>query len=261
MDTGFDPRIEPIQINRYPVLDSTNEEAKRLALAGETGPLWIMAARQTSGRGRRGRRWRSPAGNLYATGLYHWDGPLAASAQLGFAAALAAVQALDAWLNKASSITIKWPNDVLVGPAKIAGILLESGAAPGAGHWLAIGIGINIAAAPQGLPYPATALAAHMTEGARAPSPQAVLERVVDAFETWRQHLQRDGFAPLRTAWLSRAHGLGKPLRTSAGQSGVFTDLSSGGALVLRQPGGQSIEISAGEVFFVGEEKPDAAGH
>jgi len=254
-------RIGPIQINRYTVLDSTNEEAKRLALAGESGPLWIMAARQTSGRGRRGRRWRSPAGNLYATGLYHWDGPLAASAQLGFAAALAAAQALDAWLVKAPAITIKWPNDVLVGPAKIAGILLESGAAPGAGHWLAIGIGINIAAAPQGLPYPATALRTYLDTGTATPSPQAVLERVIAVFEDWRMRLQRDGFAPLRTAWLARAHGLGKPLQTSAGQNGVFTDLSSGGALVLRQPGGQSIEISAGEVFFAGEEKPDAAGH
>ena len=243
------------------MLDSTNEEAKRLALAGETGPLWIVAERQLSGRGRRGRRWESPPGNLFTTGLYHWSGPLAASAQLGFAAALAVTEALEAWLGHRAALAIKWPNDVLAGQAKMAGILLESGAAPGGGHWLAVGIGINIAAAPENLPYPATALAAHLARGEALPAPQAVLEPLIARFEVWRQRLRADGFAPLRTAWLARAHGLGAPLRTSTGQSGVFEDLSSTGALVLRQPDGRSIEIGAGEVFFAVKENPHAAGH
>ncbi len=242
------------------MLDSTNEEAKRLALAGETGPLWVMAECQRSGRGRRGRRWHSPPGNFFATGLYHWSGPLAASAQLGFAAALAVAAALDAWLEVNRKVAIKWPNDVLVENAKIAGILLESGAAPGGGHWLAVGIGINIATAPGGLPYPATALAAHLRRTKTLPSPQAVLEPVMAHFEGWRQRLREDGFAPLRAAWLARAHGLGESLSASTGQSGVFEDLSSTGTLVLRQPGGQSIEIGAGEVFFAGKEKTHAAG-
>ena len=223
-------------------------------MAGERGPLWIVADSQSSGRGRRGRHWQSPAGNLAATGLYHWPGPLAQSAQLGFAAALAVVQTLAPWVQEPQSLSIKWPNDVLLGGAKIAGILLESGPCAPSGHWLAVGIGINIAQAPEDLPYPATALADHLAAKGIVPSVEPILDHLITAFEHWRTGLLEEGFAPLRRAWLARAHGLGQPLRTSAGQAGVFADLSSSGALVLRQADGQSIEISAGEIFFDPEE-------
>ncbi len=241
-----------IPTKHYPVLDSTNEEAKRLGLAGEQGPLWIITDQQTAGRGRRGRHWQSPVGNLACTGLYHWPGPLTGSAQLGFAAALSVSETLDPWIGGAQKLSIKWPNDVLLGGAKIAGILLESGAAPGGGHWLAVGIGINLKNAPVDLPYPATCLGDHLTNAKPAPSLQEIFESVITAFESWRIQLRDEGFAPLRLAWLARAHGLGQPMRTSSGRAGVFEDLSTNGALVLRPVTGQSIEISAGEVFFAG---------
>ncbi|PHS28046.1 MAG: biotin--[acetyl-CoA-carboxylase] ligase [Robiginitomaculum sp.] len=241
-------------IKHYSTLDSTNEEAKRRGTAGETGPLWIITDHQTHGRGRRSRHWQSPAGNLAATGLYHWAGPLLRSAQLGFAAALAATDTLSSFVRDPDALTIKWPNDILLNGAKIAGILLESGASRHGGHWIAVGIGINLAKAPDDLPYPATALGDHLKKGREVPSPEAVLSKLIDAFERWRTELQHEGFAPLRTAWLSRAHGLGRPLSTSAGETGVFEDLSKEGALVLRQNTGRSIEISAGEVFFADRE-------
>jgi BirA family transcriptional regulator, biotin operon repressor / biotin---[acetyl-CoA-carboxylase] ligase len=241
-------------IKHYPTLDSTNEEAKRRGAAGETGPLWIITDHQTHGRGRRARHWQSPAGNLAATGLYHWAGPLFHSAQLGFAAALAVSDTLSPFMRDPDALAIKWPNDILLNGAKIAGILLESGASPHGGHWIAVGIGINLAKAPDDLPYPATALGDHLKKGREVPSPEAVLEPLINAFERWRLTLQNEGFAPLRTAWLSRAHGLGRPLSTSAGEAGIFEDLSKEGALVLRQNTGRSIEISAGEVFFAGRE-------
>ncbi len=250
-----------LPIKHYAVLDSTNDEAKRLGLSGECGPLWICAARQTHGRGRRARQWQSPAGNLACTGLYHGHGALTQSAQLGFAAALAVAETLGKWVDPAEELTIKWPNDVLLGGAKIAGILLESGASPRGGHWLAVGIGINLASAPQDLPYKATCLAERLPPNrqlpqseAVLPAPQAVLEALITAFEKSRTCLEQEGFAPIRLAWLARAHGLGKPINTSGGVQGVFEDLSKDGAIVLRQHHGRSIEISAGEVFFVHEE-------
>ncbi len=243
-----------IPIKHYPTLDSTNEEAKRRGVAGETGPLWILADRQTHGRGRRARHWQSPVGNLAATGLYHWTGPLWHSAQLGFAAALAVSDTLSSFVRNPDALAIKWPNDILLDGAKIAGILLESGASPHGGHWIAIGIGINLATAPDGLPYPATALGDHLKRGHTVPRPDVVLSKLIDAFERWRLELQDQGFASLRTAWLSRAHGLGQSITTSSGETGIFEDLSKEGALVLRQNSGRSIEISAGEVFFADRE-------
>ncbi|MBL4750467.1 MAG: biotin--[acetyl-CoA-carboxylase] ligase [Amylibacter sp.] len=243
-----------LPITHFSVLDSTNEEAKRLALAGTQGPLWLHADRQTAGRGRRAKVWQSPIGNLAATGLYHWDGSLAASAHLGFAAALAVCDTLSPFLDGAQTLAIKWPNDVLQSGAKIAGILLESGSVPSGGHWVAVGIGINLASAPSDLPYPATALHEHLKTGGKPPATTDVLDVLITSFESWRTCLTGEGFAPIRTAWLARAHGLGAMLRTSAGQSGIFEDLSKEGALVLRQNSGRSIEISAGEVFFADQE-------
>lgn len=241
-------------VKHYPVLDSTNEEAKRLGAAGEQGPLWIHADRQTHGRGRRARHWQSPMGNLAATGLYHWPGPLAGSAQLGFAAVLAVVDTAAHWVREPQALRIKWPNDIVLHEAKLAGILLESGVSAHGGHWVAIGIGVNLATAPDDLPYPATYLGEYLHSHKKQPLPKGVLDVLINAFEEWRQRYQDEGFAPLRLAWLARAKGLGKPLRTSSGEAGIFEDLSSSGALILRQNTGQSIEISAGEVFFANEE-------
>ncbi len=241
-------------IRHFAVLDSTNEEAKRLGLAGECSPVWLHADRQTHGRGRRARHWQSPVGNLAATGLYHWDGALNRSAQLGFAAALAVADTAARWVDAPQSIKIKWPNDVLLHNAKLAGILLESGVSPNGGHWIAIGIGINVQSAPKDLPYAATAFAEHLKPGVQIPAPEVVLPQLIESFEGWYKRFMAEGFAPLRLAWLARAHGLGQALRTSSGEEGIFEDLSVDGALVLRQKAGRSIEVSAGEVFFADQE-------
>lgn len=248
------------RIIRYGELTSTNDEAKRLGLAGEAGPLWIRADRQTRGRGRRAHKWQSLEGNLACTGLYHGHGALVDSAQLGFAAALAVAEAVGKWVDPAEEVTIKWPNDVLLGGAKVAGILLESGASPLGGHWLAVGIGINLQAAPKDLPYRATCLTERLPKNAVRPSVSEVLSALIGAFEKWRLCLKNDGFAPIRLAWLAQAHGLGKALQTSAGAVGIFEDLSKDGAIVLRQDHGRSIEVRAGEVFFAEQENKNVIG-
>ncbi|MFZ2469026.1 MAG: biotin--[acetyl-CoA-carboxylase] ligase, partial [Parvibaculum sedimenti] len=152
-----------ISLRAFAEIDSTNEEAKRLGEAGEPGPIWITAERQTAGRGRRGREWVSPSGNFMGTLLLRPQANPRKAAELSFVAALAVHDAVDGLLSPAlrPDLKLKWPNDLLHGGKKLAGILLESsGIAGGELAWLAIGIGINLAQYPEGVEYPATSLAA-----------------------------------------------------------------------------------------------------
>ena len=231
-------------------IDSTNEEARRRAASGEKGPLWITAVRQTSGRGRRGRVWQSPGGNLAATLLLRPDKPAAECAQLSFAAALAVSDMLSAFAPQAD-LALKWPNDVLAGGRKIAGILLESeSGAGGKANWLAAGIGVNLKAFPDDTDFPATALAAL---GVLPPDPKDALLHLAAAFAKWYEVWLAQGFLPVREAWLARAAGLGTRIRARLANeeiSGVFQGIDETGALLLGQPGGVTRTISAGEVFF-----------
>ncbi len=229
-------------------IDSTNEEARRLALAGERGPLWITAARQNAGRGRRGRAWVSPAGNLSATLLIAPGRPANECAQLSFAAALAAS---DVVLSFGTEARVKWPNDVLVNGAKLAGILLESASQSGADPaWLAVGIGINLKHHPSDTEFPATSLAAI---GLAAPEPREALLRLAASFAKWYDIWRAQGFAPIRDAWLARAAGLGTRIRarlTNGETMGVFEGIDANGALLLRETQDRVRTIAAGEVFF-----------
>jgi BirA family transcriptional regulator, biotin operon repressor / biotin---[acetyl-CoA-carboxylase] ligase len=229
-------------------IDSTNEEAKRRAQAGDAGGLWILAERQSAGRGRRGRVWESTAGNLMTTLLLRPEAPAAKCAELSFVAGLAAVDAFEALGGR--DVQLKWPNDVLIGGAKAGGILLESsGAASDRLDWLAIGFGLNLAWAPRETPYPATALAEHV---ALAATPEQALTALAGAWANWFTLWTGHGFAPIRDAWLSRARGLGEPIVARLGNTeieGVFEDLDPTGALVLRTTSGHRT-IAAGEVFF-----------
>jgi BirA family biotin operon repressor/biotin-[acetyl-CoA-carboxylase] ligase len=224
-------------------LDSTNEEARRLALAGEIGPVWIMAERQSAGRGRRGRAWHSPEGNLAATLLLRPDASQAVTGQLSFAAALAVADMATHFAPNAA-IAVKWPNDVLADGKKLAGILLEGGSG-----WLAIGIGVNLASYPQGTEFPATSLA---QLGIAAPSQQEALSVLAARFAHWYGLWMQGGFESLRTQWLARAFGVGAPVRARLAQetrTGVFEGIDASGALLLNE-GGQVRAIAAGEVFF-----------
>ena len=237
-------------LKQFDTIDSTNEEARRLAQAGERGPLWIVAGEQTAGRGRRGRSWVSPRGNLSATLLIDPGRPAGECAQLSFVAALATSDAVSA-LAPGSGIKVKWPNDVLAEGRKIAGILLESassgGAAPG---WLVIGIGINLSAHPPDTEFPATSLPAL---GVAAPLAEDGLLQLAAAFAKWYEVWRAEGFAPIRDAWLARATGLGTRIRArlqNGELTGVFEGIDMSGALLLRETQDRVRAIAAGEVFF-----------
>ena len=232
-------------------LDSTNAEARRRAEAGESGPLWIAARRQSAGRGRRGRAWETGEGSLAATLLTSLERPPAEAAQLSFVAAFAIRELARAYVPD-QLIGLKWPNDVLLGRAKLSGVLIESGRKDG-GMWLAIGIGVNLMSAPVGLDYPAAALGEHLRPGVAAPMPEAALERLRDAFADWAALWSREGFEPLRRQWAEAAVGLGERCVARLGErtlEGVAEGLDADGALVLRLDSGRLERITAGDVFF-----------
>jgi BirA family transcriptional regulator, biotin operon repressor / biotin---[acetyl-CoA-carboxylase] ligase len=209
----------------------------------------VWAREQTEGRGRRGRAWTSPPGNLYLSLVVRPEGPPARAAQLGFVAALALGDAVAALAGPALRLNCKWPNDLLANGKKIAGILLESETATGERvDFVVIGIGVNLRSFPADAEYPATSLAA---EGIAGVAPAALLEGVARRFEFWRRRWDDDGFAVVRAAWLARASGLGERVRVRLERStlcGRFLDLDADGALVLEAAEGRR-RIAAGEVF------------
>jgi len=230
---------------RLEEVDSTNSHAQRLAEAGETGPVWITAARQTAGRGRRGRAWEQGAGNL-ATTLLITDPP-ADFAQLSFCAALAVAETADHFAP-GTAIAVKWPNDVLADGRKMAGILLEAGQSGGRG-WLAVGIGINLAHFPEGTEFPATALSSFVTP----PTPMTALAVLAARFARWYDAWMDEGFGTVRTAWLARAKGLGGAIRARLANGetrhGLFDGIDGAGSLLLNEQG-KVTAIAAAEVFF-----------
>jgi BirA family transcriptional regulator, biotin operon repressor / biotin---[acetyl-CoA-carboxylase] ligase len=233
----------------YETLDSTNDEAKRLARAGAAANTVVWAREQTAGRGRRGRVWQSPRGNLSLSLILRPLGPPGRAAQLGFVAALALAEAVNSMIAPTIALCFKWPNDVLANGRKFAGILLESEMSAGGGlQFLVIGVGANLAVSPGIVEFPATSLA---EEGAEAPAPGEILARFVGAFDHWARGWREEGFAPVRAAWLARALALGKAIRVrleDRSLDGRFLDLDEDGALVLLAAGG-ACRIAAGEVF------------
>ena len=251
---GFGTGDPAIPVRWFDEFDSTNAEARRRAEAGETGPLWIAARRQTAGRGRRGRSWDTAEGNLAATLLATTDLPPAEAAQLSFVTALAVGELVRAWVPP-ELVAFKWPNDVLLAGGKVSGILIESGRRPDGDLWLAVGVGVNLAAAPD-LPGQATAaIAAHLRQGLPAPAPEAALEflsaSLARQIAAWRQ----GGFEPVRRAWLAAAMTMGRTCTARLGETvlrGTALDLDADGALLLRLDSGEVRRITAGDVILEG---------
>jgi BirA family biotin operon repressor/biotin-[acetyl-CoA-carboxylase] ligase len=220
---------------------STNDDLASLALAGEAEGSWLRAERQTVGRGRQGRAWSSPPGNLYASTLVRLQPGDPPAPTLALVAAVALHEVASAWAPEAA-IQIKWPNDLLAGGAKLAGILLER-----AGEAVVIGFGANLAHHPGGTERPVTSLAA-LTGS--APEPAPFLEQLAESFARHLARWRSQGIAPIRAAWLERAHPLGTALTTPEGE-GLFDGLDETGALRLRLPHGEVRLVHAGDVFLL----------
>jgi BirA family biotin operon repressor/biotin-[acetyl-CoA-carboxylase] ligase len=237
------------RIVRFGAIDSTNEEARRRALAGDSDCLWIVADEQTAGRGRRGRAWISPKGNLHASALIIDPCPRAVAAQLSFVAGVALARAVTDL--GVTDIGLKWPNDLMSYGAKCAGILIE-GFSFGSGQTACVvGTGVNCARAPEALGYATSCLT---RAGGEPVAPGDVFERLVERFdEALSDWCAGQAFDRIRAAWLDYAVGLGEPIaiQDSAGQrGGVFEGIDAAGRLLMRSEHGLDA-IEAADVWLL----------
>lgn len=238
-------------------IGSTNAVALERARAGERGPVWFVTTQQTAGRGRRQRVWIAPRGNLAASILEVMDIAPAVAATLGFAAGLAEAAALEKVSVEAAlrlgpggpKYTLKWPNDVLAGGRKLVGIGLEAEAV-GDSLAVIVGIGTNVVAAPEGLPTPATSLAALGVQI----SAEELFVALSDAWVEFRGIWDHGrGFGEIRRLWLERAAGLGEKVAINTGSAtleGIFDTIDATGCLIVRTADGRRVPVAAGEVFF-----------
>ena len=246
---------------------STNSEALAAAAAGDPGGLWFAARQQTAGRGRRGRPWSSPHGNLAASLLLVPDADPAVAATLGFVAGVALTRALaqvvpaalvrlgldgadGAAANGPARIALKWPNDVLADGAKLAGILLEAQKRPDGRHAIVIGFGVNVVAAPGGTPYPATSLRDLGFERSAEAMFEALTVAWVDSFALWRDG---QGIADVLAEWRKAAAGIGAPVAVSLSSGvvrGTFETVDEAGRLILRADDRSLLAVTAGDVHF-----------
>jgi BirA family transcriptional regulator, biotin operon repressor / biotin---[acetyl-CoA-carboxylase] ligase len=232
-------------------VESTNDEARRLAEEGAAAGVVVVARQQIKGRGRHGRVWQSPPGNLYASLLLRPDCTIATSAQLSLVASLALAETLVALAPPEVDVRLKWPNDVLVRGAKVAGLLLESAAGRNErAAWVVVGSGVNIDSAPAGTPYPATAL---RYEGFPPLAPLDLLARYLGALDRWLACWRAGGFAAVRPAWLALGCGIGERIRLrlpAEELAGRFLDVTEQGALLVGEDGGRRRQITVGELLF-----------
>lgn len=259
---GARARAAGHRLHAFDTIGSTNAAALAEADSGERGPVWCVSADQTGGRGRRGRPWEGRPGNLAASILVTLDKPPAVAATVGFVAGLAlgdALEALggsrmfavglDAGDHAGGRFSLKWPNDVLLGGAKLAGILLEARARQSETAIVA-GIGVNVVSAPTGTPYPATHLRAFAPNVTATDVFEALSDAWVDNFALWEAG---SGFSGLRERWLERGSGIGSEIAVSIGERtvrGVFETVDEDGHLVVRTADGGRETIAAGDVHF-----------
>ena len=200
---------------------------------------WLVALHQESGKGRHGRIWQTLDGNFFGSTLVMLRPSDPPAPALALGAGLAAIEAIEVAAPDAA-LSLKWPNDVMLGDAKLAGILLER-----TGDRVVVGFGINLAAAPAISGRKTASLAATITPHAFAPLIAASFSRLIAA---WRMADP----AAFAQAWLARAHPVGTPLQVHAGPddriAGRFDGIDPDGALRLRLDSGEITRIRAGDV-------------
>ena len=227
----------------HEALPSTSDRIAQAAEAGEAAGLAVLALRQTAGRGRAGRSWTSPPGNLYLSLLLRPPGPVREAGQWSLLAGVALAEAARSLDPEPEALRLKWPNDLLRHGAKAGGILTESAlAADGALAWVSLGIGVNLAHAPALPDRPTTCLGA-------AEAPEAFAARLIGRIDHWARRQAAEGFAPIRAAWTALGPEPGTPLVLRAGPipGGTYAGLAEDGGLLL-DAGGARRTIRSGEI-------------
>jgi len=232
----------------YDIVSSTMDEAKILAAAGAQEGTLIWAKAQSAGRGRQGRVWKSEPGNLYLSLILRPHCSLSKAPEIGFVASLALHDAIKEFLPE-SSLTLKWPNDLLVKNRKMAGIILEAmPSVSGQVDSLILGVGVNISHYPSDdqVRLPATCL---VKEQGKSIDTLKVMERFVHALHKYLNDWRSKGFAPILQTWRKRTYPYGT--KVSVGQSsGKFLGLSEKGELLLELEDGKRQSLTAGDAYF-----------
>ncbi len=255
--------IRGYRLHGFDSVGSTSTEAAKAAQTGDVGDVWFCALEQTAGRGRRGRAWQTIHGNLAASLLVVPQSDPAIAATLGFVAGVALHHALATFLPgtrlstgidgadfAGGRIALKWPNDVLADGAKLCGMLLEAQKRPDGGMGVVIGIGVNVVAAPDGLPYPATSLQQLGVDVDAAKMFGALSDAWVDAYETWDGGR---GIGPILEQWRGAAAGIGGEVAVNRDGDivrGIFETIDEAGRLIVRANDNSRIAITAGDVHF-----------
>jgi BirA family transcriptional regulator, biotin operon repressor / biotin---[acetyl-CoA-carboxylase] ligase len=249
--------VADIPVLQFDTIDSTNSEAMRRIAEGERGPLWVVAGAQTAGKGRSGRGWVSHPGNFYGSLIVSLDAPARVAPQLSLVTAVAVHDAIVAAAAplQVDGLRLKWPNDVLIGHGKLAGLLAESTTTAEGRLVAVLGIGVNIAAPPDDLGRAIASLAG----AGVATSPATLLRHLSNALTVWLTRWSRgSGYGEVRAAWRDRAGSLGEPLTVHVGAtgnsasdtkvSGRFAGLADDGALLLSLDDGTIRRVTFGDV-------------
>lgn len=246
--------IDDYHLLTYEEIDSTNDEARRLAEGGAAHGAFIWAHRQTNGKGRRGREWISHDGNLFVSILLEPDCQVSRIPQLSFVASLAIADSISPLLVDDSQLECKWPNDLLLDRKKLAGLLLESFETiedVGTKRWAVIGVGMNIESCPDDTDIPATYL---KEAGVELVSAKIILSRFIHHFMEWYGVWQQKGFPTIRAAWCERCAGIGEEIKVQLPDEtihGLFEELDAKGNLVLKMANGDQRLISAGDIYLL----------
>lgn len=240
--------IDDFHLLSYDEVDSTNDEARRLAEGGASHGAFIWAKRQTAGRGRMGREWVSEEGNLFVSVLLKPHVEQERMPELSFVASLAAFDTVQPIVGEEQSLKLKWPNDVLLNDHKVCGVLLESFQLEDGGLWVVVGLGVNVESHPGHVIFPATCL---KEAGVQIVSAKIVLSRFIHHFIQRYDAWMNEGFTPVREVWQRHAWKLGEELQVASGEdkvTGRFQGIDEKGRLSLLLPNGARRLISAGDV-------------
>ncbi|MBS7703380.1 biotin--[acetyl-CoA-carboxylase] ligase [Chelatococcus asaccharovorans] len=254
---GQAARTAGFALAAFESLGSTNAEAMAIGKAGLTRPTWVVTARQTAGRGRRGNAWANGSGNLAASLVMVTTVTPAVAATLGFVAGLAltdAIAAIAPYFDSGAAgghrLLLKWPNDVMGDGAKLAGILLESEQLADGRRIVVVGIGVNVAAAPEGMPYKVASLSSLGAPVTAEDVFSALTDSWVEGVALWDEGR---GVGAIRSRWLKRAAGLGADVAVHIGREivrGTFETIDDSGQLVIRRTEGGTVAVAAGDVHF-----------
>lgn len=240
------------ELTPHEAVDSVVLEAKRLALKGADEGTLVWAREQTAAYGRFGRPWVSPRGNLYCALILRLDEPPAVAVQVNYVAAVSLAAAIAGLVSPMVELRYRWPNDILLYDAKVAGILLDARTSA-ADHydWMVLGVSVNVESHPEDLNPPATSM---HTDGFSEATATALLEAFSRYFLSWLNRWADEGFAPIRKAWIQRANGIGQPLileLETETLAGKFAEVDEEGALVMELPDGRSRRISVAQFFAI----------